>query len=131
MFDLSADEEEPSSRNRVRVDLFLQIPCDSRSPTPQTEPQSWVHYIATSPEEPEEPQVTEAQSKDISPHPFGSSQHSEINNNSTGSELHYPEHINCVHGLVDGRGSGSRSRSEDRHKVTGKSLLTCLILFIT
>lgn len=54
----SADkEEEQGSRKRVRLDLFLQIPRSSRTPTPQMEPRPWVHYVAMTPDEPEEPQV--------------------------------------------------------------------------
>ncbi|TDH06539.1 hypothetical protein EPR50_G00114490 [Perca flavescens] len=48
--------EEQSSRKRVRLDLFLQIPCTSRSPTPQMEPRPWVDYAAKTPDEPEKPQ---------------------------------------------------------------------------
>ncbi|KAI3356011.1 hypothetical protein L3Q82_017283, partial [Scortum barcoo] len=49
-------EEEPGSGRRVRLDLFLQIPSTSKTSTPQKEPQPWVHYVAMTPEEPEEPQ---------------------------------------------------------------------------
>lgn len=57
---LCADKEEPqNSRKTVRLDLFLQIPKTSRTPTPQMEPQPWVHYVTLTPEEPEEPQVAD------------------------------------------------------------------------
>ncbi|CAB1422543.1 unnamed protein product [Pleuronectes platessa] len=35
------DKEELVNRSRVRLDMFLQITCTSRSPTPHTEPQPW------------------------------------------------------------------------------------------
>ncbi|XP_056284716.1 LOW QUALITY PROTEIN: uncharacterized protein KIAA2012 homolog [Pseudoliparis swirei] len=50
-------EEEHGSRKRVRLDLFLQIPCTPRTPTPPMEPPPWVHYVAVTPEEQEEPQT--------------------------------------------------------------------------
>ncbi|KAG7240425.1 hypothetical protein INR49_026996 [Caranx melampygus] len=112
------DEEEPSSRNRVRLDLFLQIPCDPRSPTPQMKPQPWVHYVATTPEEPEEPQIH----LDVSPRPSESSRYTEINNISTGSELQHPD-MNCVHDVMDDRDSRSRSTSGYRHEATVRQCL--------
>ncbi|KAM6978389.1 uncharacterized protein KIAA2012 homolog [Tautogolabrus adspersus] len=45
-------EEEHSSRKRVRLDLFLQVPCTTRTPSPLMEPQPWVHYVAMIPQEP-------------------------------------------------------------------------------
>lgn len=59
------EEEELDGKKRVRLDVFLQTACTSRSPTPQTEPQPWVHYVAVTPEEPEEVQVTTEVIKDI------------------------------------------------------------------
>ncbi|XP_034417627.1 uncharacterized protein KIAA2012 homolog [Cyclopterus lumpus] len=70
-------EEEQDSRKRVRLDLFLQIPSTSRTPTPQMEPQPWIHYVAVTPEKQEGPQTC----VDIG------LQHTEI---SMGGELHHP-----------------------------------------
>ncbi|KAG7501606.1 hypothetical protein JOB18_003471 [Solea senegalensis] len=52
-------EVELDSRKIIRLDVFLQRACTSRTPTPQIESQSWVHYVATTPEEPEDTQVVD------------------------------------------------------------------------
>ncbi|XP_058509051.1 trichohyalin [Solea solea] len=56
---MSKKEVELDSRKIIRLDVFLQRACTSRTPTPQTESQSWVHYVATTPEEPEDTQVVD------------------------------------------------------------------------
>ncbi|XP_056244505.1 uncharacterized protein KIAA2012 isoform X2 [Seriola aureovittata] len=99
-------EEEPGSRNRVRLDLFIQIPCTSRTPTPQTEPQPWIHYVTITPEEPEESQTY----LDMSLQPTGSSHYTEIRHRSTRGELHHPN-MNCVHEVADDRGCSIRGNS--------------------
>ncbi|XP_074513640.1 uncharacterized protein KIAA2012 homolog isoform X1 [Sebastes fasciatus] len=92
-------EEEQGSRKRVRLDLFLQIPCTSRTPTPQMEPQPWVHYVAMTPEEPEEPQTSEVSSLQHTE----SSQQTKIKHHSMEEELHHPN-MNWVHDMADDRG---------------------------
>ncbi|XP_074551470.1 uncharacterized protein KIAA2012 homolog isoform X2 [Halichoeres trimaculatus] len=47
------------SSERVRLDLFLQIPCTSRTPTPQREPGPWIYCVASTPEAPADPQIQE------------------------------------------------------------------------
>ncbi|XP_031729885.1 uncharacterized protein KIAA2012 homolog isoform X2 [Anarrhichthys ocellatus] len=90
---VSADkEEEQGSRKRVRLDLFLQIPCTSRTPTTQMEPHPWVHYVAVTPEEPEG-----SQSVDIG------LQHTEIKHHIMGGELHHPD-MNWVQDMADDEG---------------------------
>ncbi|XP_034430569.1 uncharacterized protein KIAA2012 homolog [Hippoglossus hippoglossus] len=122
------DKEELDNRSRVRLDVFLQITCTSRSPTPQTEPQPWVHYVALTPEEPEE----DKEYSDMCLQQTESSQYTEINHHSTGEELHYP-HMNCVYDMADDRdcsiwrnsetlsdkGNYERSMSGNRHRRTG------------
>ncbi|XP_071338689.1 uncharacterized protein KIAA2012 homolog isoform X8 [Trachinotus anak] len=90
-------EEELGSRNKVRLDLLLQIPCTSKTPTPQP----WVHYIAITPEEPEEPQLQTY--LDMSLQTTESSHHTEIRHHNTEGELHHPN-INYVHDVADDRG---------------------------
>ncbi|XP_071338645.1 uncharacterized protein KIAA2012 homolog isoform X3 [Trachinotus anak] len=118
-------EEELGSRNKVRLDLLLQIPCTSKTPTPQP----WVHYIAITPEEPEEPQTY----LDMSLQTTESSHHTEIRHHNTEGELHHPN-INYVHDVADDRGCSiqrnigttgdkgydERSTSGNRHVRIGK-----------
>ncbi|GAA6219138.1 uncharacterized protein LOC108872809 [Lates japonicus] len=99
-------EEEPCSRTRVRLDLFLQIPYASKAPTPQTEPQPWVHYVAISPEEPVEPQAYLEMSLQHSE----SSQRTETNHHSTSGELHHPN-MDCVHDVADDQDCSIRTNS--------------------
>ncbi|XP_039674740.1 uncharacterized protein LOC120570452 isoform X1 [Perca fluviatilis] len=87
--------EEQSSRKRVRLDLFLQIPCTSRSPTPQMEPRPWVHYAAKTPDEPEKPQTY----VDMSLRHTENIQNTEINHHSIGGELQHPK--KWVHDVAD------------------------------
>ncbi|XP_044222157.1 glutamic acid-rich protein-like [Thunnus albacares] len=98
-------KEEHSSKRRIRLDLFLQIPSVSRTPTPQMEPQLWVHHVAMTPEEPEEPQTY----LDLNLQHSESSQHSEINHHSmgTGGEIHHPN-MNDVRDAVDDRGCSTQ-----------------------
>ncbi|XP_059198353.1 uncharacterized protein KIAA2012 [Centropristis striata] len=122
-----AQEAEQSSSKKVRLDLFLQIPCTSRTPTPQREPQTWVHYAAMTPEEPEDPQTSEDRSLQLSE----SSQHTDINHHSFGGELHHPN-MNWVHdvandwdcsnqdsGTTSDEGNCDRLISGNRHGRTG------------
>ncbi|XP_055360844.1 uncharacterized protein KIAA2012 homolog [Betta splendens] len=46
------DTDEQQDSERVRVDVFLQMPRTSRTPTPQ----QWLHYVATSPDKAEQQQ---------------------------------------------------------------------------
>ncbi|XP_060909003.1 uncharacterized protein KIAA2012-like [Labrus mixtus] len=75
-------EEEQGSRKRVRLDLFLQVPCSTRTPSPLMEPQPWVHYVAMTPEEP----LTYV---DISPQQPDCSQNIKTNDPSMGEKLHH------------------------------------------
>ncbi|XP_045910523.1 uncharacterized protein KIAA2012 homolog [Micropterus dolomieu] len=116
-------EEEQGSRKKVRLDLFLQIPSSSRTPTPQMEPQPWVHYVAMTPEEPEEPQTYLAMSLQHTE----SSQCTEKKHHSLGGDLHCPN-LNCISdtshdqgcsnedsGTTGDKGSYERSTSGKRH----------------
>ncbi|XP_044073655.1 uncharacterized protein KIAA2012-like isoform X2 [Siniperca chuatsi] len=112
-------EEEQGSRKRVRLDLFLQIPCTSRTPTPQMEPQPWVHYVAMTPEEPEEPQTY----LDMSPQHTESSQHTEINHHSMGGELHHPN-MNCVRDATDDQGCSTEDSGTTGDKGSYERLIS-------
>ncbi|XP_049904890.1 uncharacterized protein LOC126393077 [Epinephelus moara] len=92
-------EEEHGSRKRVRLDLFLQIPCALRTPTPKMDPQPWVHYVATTPEEPEVPQAY----VDMNLQQTESSQHSETSHQSSGGEVSSPN-MNQVCDVADDQG---------------------------
>ncbi|XP_026150741.1 uncharacterized protein LOC113123131 [Mastacembelus armatus] len=72
------DKGKEDSRTRVRVDLFLQIPRVSRTPSPQN--QQWGHYVAMTPEEPAQPQ----------PYSDFSLQQTEITHHRPGGGLHHP-----------------------------------------
>ncbi|XP_067373479.1 uncharacterized protein KIAA2012 homolog [Channa argus] len=85
-------EEEQDNRKRVRLDLFLQMPGTPRNTTPQEEPQPWVHYVAMTPKEPEEPQT----------YIDNSLQHS--GTNSAGGEIHHPN-MKSVHDAAEDQGS--------------------------
>ncbi|XP_076603538.1 uncharacterized protein KIAA2012 homolog [Chaetodon auriga] len=85
-------EEEQGNKKRVRLDLFLRIPCTST--TPQMESQPWTHYVAITPEE-------EAQTHlDKRLQHTESSRHAEINHHSMRGELHHPDR-NCVHDMAN------------------------------
>ncbi|XP_035459670.2 uncharacterized protein LOC118282571 isoform X2 [Scophthalmus maximus] len=123
------EEEELDRKKRVRLDVFLQTACTSRSPTPQTEPQPWVHYVAVTPEEPEEVQAY----LDMCLQHTARSQQVEINHQSTGGALKQPN-MNCVldvsddrdcsvqrnSGLIGDEGNYERSTSGNRHGRTGE-----------
>ncbi|XP_032371282.1 uncharacterized protein KIAA2012 homolog [Etheostoma spectabile] len=79
--------EEQSSRKTIRLDLYLQIPCTSRSPTPQVEPQPWVHYAAKTPDEPEKPQTY----VDMSLRHTENIQNTEKKHHSSGGKLQHPK----------------------------------------
>ncbi|XP_069388589.1 uncharacterized protein KIAA2012 homolog isoform X2 [Paralichthys olivaceus] len=123
------EDEELDNRSRVRLDVFLQITCTSRSPTPQTEPPPWEHYVALTPEEPEEDQAF----YEMCLPQTESSQYTEINHHSTGGD--YP-HMNLFHDMADDpdcsirrssetlsdKGNCERSMSGSRHGRTGLHL---------
>ncbi|XP_070693664.1 uncharacterized protein KIAA2012 homolog [Pempheris klunzingeri] len=52
------EHEDKEADQGIRLDLFLHIPCTSRTPTPQAEPPPWVHHAGRTPEEPDETQLT-------------------------------------------------------------------------
>nr|XP_046260648.1 uncharacterized protein KIAA2012 [Scatophagus argus] len=122
--DLGKDKEQ-GDRKRLRLDLFLQMPRTSRSPTPQTEPQPWAHYIAVTPEE--EAQVY----SDMSLERTESSQHTEINHNSMRGELDHskttsangaPDDQGCsIHDTetTSDKGTYERTMSVNKHLRTG------------
>ncbi|XP_034742133.1 uncharacterized protein KIAA2012 [Etheostoma cragini] len=84
---LEDNAEEQSSRKRVRLDLYLQMPCTSRSPTPQVEPQPWVHYAEKSPDEPEKTQTY----VDMSLRHTENIQNTEKKHHSSGGKLQHPK----------------------------------------
>ncbi|XP_041662297.1 uncharacterized protein KIAA2012 [Cheilinus undulatus] len=92
------DKEEQDRKKNIRLDVFLQIPCTDRTPTPQMEPQPWIHYVAITPHEPEELQQKEL---DKSLQSTESLQHSEPDLSSIGDEIH---HLNREHDVTEGEG---------------------------
>ncbi|XP_042349976.1 uncharacterized protein LOC121948641 [Plectropomus leopardus] len=112
-------EGKQSSRKRVRLDLFLQMPCSSRSPSPQMDPQPWVHYVATTLEAPEEPQQLQTAvdlqlqtSADLNLEYTESLHHTDINHDSTRGELHHPVADDCDCAIQDSGRNSDEGRCE-------------------
>ncbi|XP_070832566.1 uncharacterized protein KIAA2012 [Chaetodon trifascialis] len=84
-------EVEQGNKKRVRLGLFLQIPCTSTAP--QMESQPWTHYVAITPEEETQTHLDKRLQH------TESSRHAEINHHSMRGELHHPDR-NCVHDMA-------------------------------
>ncbi|XP_030283268.1 uncharacterized protein KIAA2012 homolog isoform X3 [Sparus aurata] len=87
-------DEEEEQWKRIRQDVFLQVPCISRAPSPQIQHQPCARSDSMISDE--EPQTY----SDMSQQHTEVSRQTEVNTHSLGGELHHPNMI-CVPDMAD------------------------------
>ncbi|XP_036965855.1 uncharacterized protein KIAA2012 homolog [Acanthopagrus latus] len=95
------EEEEQRKQKRVRQDVFLQVPCTSRAPSPQIQHQPCAHSDSMISDE-------ELQTYyDVSQQHTEGSHQTDVNQQSLGGELHHPNMI-CVPDMADDQSCSSQ-----------------------